>query len=524
MRWLYTLLLFLAANQGSGSGVLHGRIVEWTTGLPIVDATVTVYRERATAMVRRSGNDGLVTFENLPPGQYSIRVVANGYSLKDGKQSVDGSDYQIVDVGPGTSLELRIDLVPSGTIGGTVRDANDNPLGGMRVVPLRRQYNLFGDLVLARANTGVRTNDRGEYVVSGLPPGEYFIKVESQPPVYYPGSSDPRNVAPVVVSPTLTSVSGIHIQVRGDPPSRISGRVVNFDRSMGEVAVDTLYLVPLGFDDGVADVRTFNNQSVARDGSFLINDVAPGPYEIVATLSSNGRRYFGRARIDVNSRELNDVEVMLSPAVDLAGSVSVRAGLDLPDVSRLTIGLVPTLHRVQGLGSGPGRTDRDGNLRVSSVFPDEYRINVINVPNGYYVDSILLDNLEVLERSAVVYPSTSTLQVTLNRPALNLTGKVVTERGAPPVEPLLVLLAPIETGGDPVQSIKQTVSVRKTGDFSFPNVPPGRYRLFAFQNVPRGFPFYDPKFLDPYMSRGTLMTVEGPNAVVPNIIAITVRP
>src|SRR5262245_57787970 len=326
MRWLSTLLLLLAANQAPGSGTLSGRIVEWTTGLPIADATVTVYRERATAMVRRSSNDGLVTFENLLPGQYSIRVVANGYSLKDGKQSVDGSDYQVVDVGPGTSLELRIDLVPSGSIAGTVRDAIDNAVGGMRVVPLRRQYNLFGDLVLARANAGVRTNDRGEYVVSGLPPGEYFLKVESQPPVYYPGSNDPRNVAPVVVSPTLTSVSGIHIQVRGDAPSRISGRVVNFDRSMTEVAVDTLYLVPIGFDDGVADIRTFNNQSVARDGSFLITEVAPGPYEMVATLASNGRRYFGRTHIDVNSRELDEVEVMLSPEVDLIGAVSVRAG------------------------------------------------------------------------------------------------------------------------------------------------------------------------------------------------------
>jgi len=116
MHWIYTLLLFLAASQGQGSGILEGRIVEWTTGLPIADATVTLYRERATAMVRRSGNDGLVTFENLVPGQYSVRVVANGYTLKDGKQSVDGSDYQVVDVGTGTSLELRIDLVPSGAI------------------------------------------------------------------------------------------------------------------------------------------------------------------------------------------------------------------------------------------------------------------------------------------------------------------------------------------------------------------------------------------------------------------------
>src|SRR5262245_13850113 len=329
MRWMFTVLLLLVANQAPGGGVLRGRLVEWSTGLPIVDATVTLYRERATAVVRRSGNDGLVTFEDLPPGQYSLRVVAKGFSLKDGKPSVDGSDYQVVDVGPGTSLELRIDLVASGNIAGTVRDANDNPIEGMRVVALKKQYNLFGQLVLARANAGFTTNDRGEYVVSGLPPGEYFIKVESRPPVYYPGSSDPRNVAPVIVDPTLTSVTGIHVQLRGDEQSRISGRVVNYDRSMTKVAVDTLYLVPIGFDDGVADVRTFNNQAVASDGRFQITDVAPGLYELIATLSSNGGKYFGRVRVDVNSREVDEVEVMLSPAVDLTGSVGVRASVDL---------------------------------------------------------------------------------------------------------------------------------------------------------------------------------------------------
>src|SRR5690349_14154420 len=137
MLWINVLLLFLAANQVAGSGVLQARIIEWTTGLPIADATVTLYRERAVAVVRRSGNDGLVTFENLPPGSYSVRVVAKGYSLKDAKQAVDGSDYQLVDVGPGTSLELRIDVVPAGTIAGTIRDVNDNPLSNMRVAALR---------------------------------------------------------------------------------------------------------------------------------------------------------------------------------------------------------------------------------------------------------------------------------------------------------------------------------------------------------------------------------------------------
>src|SRR5262249_54773143 len=157
-----------------------------------------------------------------------------------------------------------------------------------------------------------------------------------------------------------------------DESSRISGRVVSYDRSMTEVAVDTLYLVPIGFDDGVADVRTFNNQVVASDGRFQITDVAPGLYELIATLSSNGRRYFGRVRVDVNSREVDEVEVMLSPAVDLTGSVGVHAGVDLPDVSRIIVAPVPTLSRVPGLGNGATRVDRDGNLRVSSVFPDEY--------------------------------------------------------------------------------------------------------------------------------------------------------
>src|SRR5262245_16858266 len=185
MLSIMRVLLILSAvaplvAQAPGSGTLRGRIVEWSSGLPVVDATVTLYQERASAMVRRSDTDGLFTFENLPPGQHSFRVAAKGYGLKDGKQSIVGSDYQVVDVGPGSAIEIRIEMVPSGSIAGTVRDANDNPLVDRRVIALQKQFNAYGDQVLARANAATRTNSRGEYMLSGLSSGEYFVKVEGQ--------------------------------------------------------------------------------------------------------------------------------------------------------------------------------------------------------------------------------------------------------------------------------------------------------------------------------------------------------
>jgi hypothetical protein len=66
-----------------------------------------------------------------------------------------------------------------------------------------------------------KTNAAGEYRLFGLPPGEYYLSMWStgpnpcidEPPVYYPGVSDPSIAIPVIVRGGSPEAIGMDIQI-----------------------------------------------------------------------------------------------------------------------------------------------------------------------------------------------------------------------------------------------------------------------------------------------------------------------
>lgn len=509
---LIILLAITGSPQTSSGGTVRARILDWASGLPVVDATVSLSRDEQSLLIRRSDDSGKVTFENLRAGRHRLRVAAKGYVIKDGTQSVAGSDYRILDIAPTSDIELRVEMVPSGTITGTVRDPADNPVPGARVAAMQKQFNVFGDAVLSGANSSAQTNSRGEYVLSGLASGEYFIRVEGQPPVYYPGTTDARSVAPIVIATSSPAAIGIDVRLTADRLVKIAGQIVNIEQPQSSIRVDNLYLIPTA-SQNTADVRTLGNSAVNAAGDFEIRDVASGEHDIVATLLSNGRRYFGRTHVDVHSNEIDNIKVSLYPAADLVGRVSVRSSGPVPDLTKVLVLLQPRRNSIRGLASGSSRTDGAGNIRIQSVLPDEYRVALGAVPPGYYVESVRLDNVDVRERPVFILPTASTLEVTLAGPASSVNGKVLTEQGELPVEPTIVVLIPLQSTSEyPALSIT-TGLAQRGGDFNFPNVAPGPYRLLAFQALPNGLPFYDPQFLQQYLTGAKTVTIEGPTPV-----------
>jgi hypothetical protein len=54
-------------------------------------------------------------------------------------------------------------------------------------------------------------------------------------------------------------------------------------------------------------------------------------------------------------------------------------------------------------------------------------------------------------------------------------------------------------------------SSTNTGRFQMSNIPPGRYKIFAWKNAPEGA-WLDPDFLAPHESRGTLLDIQSESA------------
>jgi hypothetical protein len=453
-----------------------------------------------------------------------LRVTAKGYALKDGIHSLSGSEYQVLDVagGGGNQTELRIELIPFGTISGTVRDANDIALPGVRVVALRKNFNTRGEPVLSLTNIAAQTNPAGEYVLGGLHTGEYFVKVEGQPPAYYPGTRDSRDAAPVIVGPSTVSTFGINVRLPAEKLVRLRGQVVTGDVNEAGVRADQLYLISASSDGG--DIRTGNNISTDAQGRFEFADVVPGMYDIAALVEAAGRRLYGKATVEVRHDDIDEIRIRLYPAITLTGRIRVRSSNVPNDLSKLSVTFTPTGGRVPGLKEGLIDVNAEGSF-AATIFPGDYRISAVIVPRGLYVESIKLDNLDVLERIAPVAPTASTLEVTLAGPSFDVSGKVLLDNGQAALDASMVALVPLQPAGDDLSSsIKVTVTTLRGGDYAFQNIAPGRYRVLAFQNVTNGFPVYNREFLDQFVSKGTLVTVDGSTPfVVANTLVIAIR-
>jgi hypothetical protein len=155
-------------------------------------------------------------------------------------------------------------------------------------------------LIPAPGAQGQQTNDLGEFRVSGLPPGEYFVAAmpRSMPMLpmfgaaasggaastpragrmtiattFYPGTTDQAAAQPLAVA-AGAEVNGIVFSMQSTPAFRVSGIVV--DENGDPVAGAMVMLM--------ADPRTgmfmgpVGNARAQDNGRFDIDDVPPGSY------------------------------------------------------------------------------------------------------------------------------------------------------------------------------------------------------------------------------------------------------
>jgi hypothetical protein len=182
-----------ASPMTEGTNVLLGRVVEVTSGAPVSGAIVTLIGNFDAAgrpatpglgVVGGSGNvppslnvmttpDGYFVVRNLPPGRFTVATRALGYVNDDFPPTF----IEIQDGQRATEVRLRVWAYAS--LSGRVADERGEPLTGMPVSALQRVWS-GGGLVLRRAATTV-TDDRGEYRLSQLAPGDYLVGVRSMP-------------------------------------------------------------------------------------------------------------------------------------------------------------------------------------------------------------------------------------------------------------------------------------------------------------------------------------------------------
>jgi len=521
-------------------------------GLPDPGPSAATTRTAVPQLNKQSDASGNFSFQGLAPGRYRVRVVREGYfGPPRGDGSLPDSITAVNVVAGQATPALTIALTRGGLISGTVRGASGQPLPLMTVRTYRVAYE-NSLAILQTAGTARPTDDRGEYRVFNLPPGEYYVAVviglsigaarpqDAYTTTFYPSETDAQSARRISLKGN--EVVAIDIDVRARPTAIVSGRVSNlpdFNIVGRPQSASTFFLLP-------ADPKVLRDSSVTflstapdrSNGQFEIRGIVPGAYNLMACTNDNtGRVFEGRARIDVAAVDLRDVVIHMQPAVDVQARVTVDGAappftmgppppqnvdgprpqnqqpIPLPSIRLSMNSLEPYAGVLRGdlplecsTGAGsrlPSQTtfEPNGVYTFLNIPAGRHIIQVSGLPRNAYVADMRMEGASVVDGFNVANPP-GEIAVTIRTNGSTVEGTVRDAQGNSAAA--TVVLVPQQARRN--ANFYKSVVSDSAGQFTVSGIAPGEYSIFAWQSVPNNA-WLNADFLAPYEDRGQRLTV-----------------
>jgi hypothetical protein len=468
---------------------------------------------------------------------------------------------------------IRLEMAASGSISGRILDKEGRGVGYARVLALEAVY-VHGLRVLNIAQT-VQSNDRGEYRLFWLPPGEYYVAArpgslerrmvpltivppgygatseeaispvivrrmlddgtiveETYPLTYYGGATDPGKAMAL----TLRSggvASAVDIPLAGLVRThRIRGRVTvegtgqSFtSASVRAIPVDRgpQIVVPTAISDGM--------------GNFEISGAVPGAYLIFAAantafnpLSPDGLT--GWTRVEVGAVNLEGAAIVVRRGFELSGRIETEGRTSDTDLTRIRIGLrrepdilgMPASLPIPAVPSavGAGLTSADGTFTLRAISPGQYVITVASIPEGSYLKSIRMREQDLLGVTfRIDSQPEQLLTIVVASDGASIDGQVLNDRRTPVANAVVALIpdVPLRQRRD----LYRTFATDMEGRFRARAVAPGRYTVLAWESVEDGR-WEDPEFLRLQQGRGTEILLDANDKETVVVEAIRANP
>ena len=505
---------------------MEGLVVKATTGEPLKKAWVMLgnVESRQPSYVTSTDSSGRFVLKEVEPGHYRLWVERSGYVPQEYGQRGVHRAGTILTLESGQSLrDIILRLVPTSAIAGRVYDEEGEPTAGVRVQALRYGYE-GGHRQFMQA-AGAVTNDLGEYRLYGLAPGRYYVSATYTPPIrklgvtgaratghtdepapkegyapiYYPGTSQLGGAVPIELRAgqevgrlDLTLLPTLTVRVRGRVLNAITGRP-------GRGAI--VWLVPR--DSGVRE-SPFRMQTIVENaqGTFEIRGVTPGSYVLSAYWMEEGEVYRARQTFNVGDSDLDGVNLVLVPGVELRGRIRTEGNPQMK-LTDLRVLLQPRDDPETGTASATVKSD--GTFVLKNVASDVYDLTLVGTPEDFYLKAARLGSENVVE--AGLYLSRArqpgALELVLSSAGGRIDGIVLSEQqrfgGA------LVVLVP-EARRRGLTCLYKTTTTDQYGHFTLRGIAPADYKLFAWEEIEAGA-YQDADFLQQYEDRGESLRV-----------------
>ena len=480
-----------AVSQPSVTGGyrIAGTVVSKSDGHPLDHAAVAVVdvKNRTKLQVMITSADGRYLFQGLTAGKYSLEGQRKGY-IRAAYDSHDQYSTAIVTGADFDTEHLVLRLAPVGLIAGKVLDESGEPVRHAAVGVYFEDHG--AGIGQVREIRNAQTDDLGEYEVTPLLPGTYFVSASATPwYAVHPDSQPEQPGAPPVsvdrsldVTYPLTYYGDETEADNASPIPLRGGDHVTADIHLSPAPALTLrFRVPenpqngfqmpqlqqTGFDGGTTYVQTTGFRMVSP-GVMEITGIPAGKYNVRVNEEGSGAQM---SNIDLNKE---GQELDLSSAEVLSNvKISVNISEDMP-------------HRgVVALRSGRRvvvawqQVDAKGEAELQQVPAGVYDVLAWNFGKPYSIDRMAVEGVQVQgHKVKIAAGSSPSISLTLIEGSVQVQG--VVKRAGKGVPGAMVVLVPKDPDSHRDRFRRDQSDL--DGTFTLQGVVPGFYTVLAIDN------------------------------------------
>jgi protocatechuate 3,4-dioxygenase beta subunit len=530
-------------SDSRGTGILSGVVVtDDASPQPLRRATVTLMSGDLRVPLSAVTDDrGAFSFEAVPDGTYAIAASKAAYVGTFYGSALPGRGPGVpVAVRPGQHVTLTLKMMRGGVIAGVLRLPSGRPAPNMPMAVAGIETT--GGVRRLRS-TGARTstNDRGEYRVFGLPPGDYIVQAQPSgfltgapggpqfaplvtagvvswaeqaaaafrsgrasnvppPPqadrpahyavVYFPGDPNPAHAAAITVTPGIER-NDVNFSLAFEQTAVIAGTVSLADGNPA-AGVD-IALDPADERADVAPIAPARpTVKTTATGAFTIPAVPPGQYRVTARGPAG---VWARQDVWIDGADQSSLLLTLQAGISMTGRVVFESRTSREPESAELTGAKLTLSSANLVSRGLSAPVRaDSTFALPSVPPGTYRLSLSMsslrvTPESdtglWTISSIVSGGVDISDGLLTIGAPPASLVVTLTDSPTQLVGVLLDDASRPiPHHPIVVFSA---NARDWTPGSRRTAIARPAtdGTFHLIGLPPGRYYLCAVVDVNR---------------------------------------
>ena len=513
------------AVEKKGTAVVRGKVVN-AEGRPLRRVQLRLSGE-AIPEGRTTSTNGLGRFEisELPAGRFTLNASRAGYLGLSYGQARPGEQGRPIELADGQAFATA-DFVLQHTalIAGHIYDEAGEPLAGANVLTLQMRF-FNGRRRLTPVRGNAISDDTGQYRLSGLEPGEYYVQASSREtwegeppekqmlgfmPTYYPASPNPTDAQRVRVR-AGQEISAIDIGLIPGKVAKIAGTVVS---SQGvPLAGENINLSFEIRGENFMMMSGGQSTKVNPDGTFTFRNVAPAEYHLNVRTTGAAERPSEAANVIVSAigGDVEGLNIVTSGTGGISGRVVVEGDTPLPTpLSKLTVRTMAVdRDTAVTFGGMPdnGRVRDDGSFELKSVV-GPVRLTLAPLADGWAIRQIDQNGRDFTSQPFETAGQTlEGFTITLTNRFPTVSGTLRDTKGNAVVEGTAIVFP-----DDPSLWLEDLKAVRvarvdQSGVFTIKALRPGNYLALAVPSVANN-QWNDPEYIESLRSDAKAISVK----------------